>query len=86
MDRDKLVAEWCRLVGKEAQQVAQVAPAMPQYEKRGVRDTARQLGLDEKDVARAMFASPRIIFIAVCFYSRGTPVEPQQKKDSQHSL
>ena len=50
---DKLVAEWCRLVGKELQ-VAQLAPPRPQYEKRGEREAARQLGLDRDDVRRAI--------------------------------
>ena len=40
MERDKLVAEWCRLVGKELQ-VAQLGPPRPQYEKRGEREAAR---------------------------------------------
>ena len=53
MERDKLVAEWCRLVGKELQ-VAQLAPPRPQYEKRGEREAARQLGLDRDDVRRAI--------------------------------
>ena len=52
MERDKLVAEWERLVGKELQ-VAQVGPSRPQYEKRGEREAARQLGLDRDDVRRA---------------------------------
>ena len=52
LERDKLVAEWCRLVGKESQ-VAQIAPSRPQYEKRGEREVARQLGLDRDDVRRA---------------------------------
>ena len=47
------VAEWCRLVGRELQ-VAQVAPSRPQYEKRGEREAARQLGLDRDDVRRAI--------------------------------
>ena len=53
MERDKLVAEWCRLVGKELQ-VAQLAPPRPQYEKRGEREAARQLGLSRQDVHRAI--------------------------------
>ena len=53
MERDKLVAEWCRLVGRELQ-VAQVAPSRPQYEKRGEREAARQLGLSRQDVHRAI--------------------------------
>ena len=52
MERDKLVAEWCRLVGKEVSvQVAQ----KPQggRPKGGESETARQLGLDRYDVRRA---------------------------------
>ena len=40
------------MVGKESQ-VAQIAPSRPQYEKRGEREAARQLGLDRDDVRRA---------------------------------
>ena len=53
LNRFLLVAEWCRLVGRELQ-VAQVAPPRPQYEKRGEREAARQLGLDLDDVHRAI--------------------------------
>ena len=53
MERDRLVAEWCRLVGRESQ-VAQVGPSRPQYEKRGEREAARQLGLSRQDVHRAI--------------------------------
>ncbi len=53
MERDRLVAEWERLVGKELQ-VAQVGPSRPQYEKRGEREAARQLGLSRQDVHRAI--------------------------------
>ena len=35
-------------------QVAQVGPSRPQYEKRGEREAARQLGLDRDDVRRAI--------------------------------
>ena len=52
LERDKLVAEWCRLVGKEVSvQVAQ----KPQggRPKGGESETARQLGLDRYDVRRA---------------------------------
>ena len=52
MERDKLVAEWCRLVGKN--QPAQVAHPDPRYEKRGQSEAARQLGLDRDDVRRAI--------------------------------
>ena len=40
-------------MGKELQ-VAQVGPSRPQYEKRGEREAARQLGLDRDDVRRAI--------------------------------
>ena len=40
MERDKLVAEWCRLVGKESQMRHVDAPK-PQYEKHGQREAAR---------------------------------------------
>ena len=53
LERDKLIAEWARLVGKPLQ-VAQVGPSRPQYEKRGEREAARQLGLSEPDVRRAI--------------------------------
>jgi hypothetical protein len=52
LERDKLIAEWARMVGKN--QVAQVAPARSQYEKRGEREAARQLGLPRDDVRRAV--------------------------------
>jgi len=51
MERDKLIAEWERLVGKN--QPAQVAHPDPRYEKRGQSEAARQLGLDRDDVRRA---------------------------------
>lgn len=53
LERDKLVAEWCRLVGKEVSvQVAQ----KPQggRPKGGESEAARQLGLDRDDVRRAI--------------------------------
>ena len=34
--------------------MAQVGPSRPQYEKRGEREAARQLGLDRDDVRRAI--------------------------------
>ena len=40
MEPDKLVAEWCRLVGKEFQMRHVDAPR-PQYEKREEREAAR---------------------------------------------
>ena len=53
MERDKLVAEWERLVGKEVSRQVAAKPhgGRPQG---GIRDTARQLGLDERDVRRAI--------------------------------
>ena len=53
MERDKLVAEWCRLVGREVS--AQVAQK-PQggRPKGGESEAARQLGLDRDDVRRAI--------------------------------
>ena len=52
MERDKLVAEWERLTGKE---VSRQVAAKPQggRPQGGIRDSARQLGLDERDVRRA---------------------------------
>ena len=54
MERDRLVAEWCRLVGKE-DKVAQVGPVSlgGRGNKSGVREAARQLGLSRQDVERA---------------------------------
>ena len=53
MERDRLVAEWERLTGKE---VSRQVAAKPQggRPQGGIRDTARQLGLDERDVRRAI--------------------------------
>ena len=53
MERDRLVAEWCRLVGKENKGV-QVGHPQPRYEKRGESESARQLGLSRQDVIRAV--------------------------------
>ena len=55
MERDRLVAEWCRLVGKEDKpvQVAQVSLG-GRGNKGGESETARQLGLDRYDVRRAI--------------------------------
>ena len=55
LERDKLVAEWCRLVGRE-NKVAQVAPVYlgGRGNKSGEREAARQLGLDRDDVRRAI--------------------------------
>ena len=53
MERDRLVAEWERLVGRESQMRHVDAPK-PQYEKHGQREAARQLGLSEPDVRRAI--------------------------------
>jgi len=41
LERDKLVAEWVELTGES--QVPQNGAARPQYEKRGIREAARQL-------------------------------------------
>ena len=55
MERDKLVAEWCRLVWRE-DKVAQLAPVSlgGRGNKSGEREAARQLGLDRDDVRRAI--------------------------------
>ena len=54
MERDKLVAEWCRLVGRD-EVLAQVAPKVQNGRpKGGEREAARQLGLDRDDVRRAI--------------------------------
>ena len=54
VERDKLVAEWCRLVGKD-EVLAQVAPKVQNGRpKGGEREAARQLGLDRDDVRRAI--------------------------------
>jgi len=50
MERDKLVAEWCKLVGKPVQ----VEHPDKRYEKRGEAEAARQLGLSRPDVHRAV--------------------------------
>ncbi len=53
MERDKLVAEWERLTGKE---VSRQLDAKPQggRPKSGASEAARQLGLDKVDVHRAI--------------------------------
>lgn len=55
LNRFLLVAEWCRLVGKE-DKVAQVGPVSlgGRGNKSGVREAARQLGLSRQDVERAI--------------------------------
>ena len=54
MERDKLVAEWERLVGRD-EVLAQVAPKVQNGRpKGGEREAARQLGLDRDDVRRAI--------------------------------
>ncbi|QTO41326.1 hypothetical protein [Desulfovibrio desulfuricans] len=54
MERDRLVAEWCRLVGRD-EVLAQVAPKVQNGRpKGGEREAARQLGLDRYDVRRAI--------------------------------
>jgi len=54
LERDKLMAEWDGLLGKEVRQVAAVSKDGRGNTDGSVRDTARQLGLDEKDVRRAV--------------------------------
>ena len=53
MERDRLVAEWCRLVGKPiSRQVDEkIERGRPQS---GNAEAARQLGLSEPDVRRAI--------------------------------
>ena len=53
--RDKLVAEWCRLVGREdkPRQVDEVSRG-GRGNKDGNAEAARQLGLSEPDVRRAI--------------------------------
>ncbi|MDL2266996.1 hypothetical protein LJC46_03295 [Desulfovibrio sp. OttesenSCG-928-G15] len=53
LERDKLVAEWCRLTGQQVRQVdAPSGGAQPKEQ--GIRETSRQLGLSEPDVRRAV--------------------------------
>ena len=53
MERDRLVAEWCRLVGKpiSVQHEQKIERGRP---KSGESEAARQLGLDRYDVRRAI--------------------------------
>ena len=55
MERDKLVAEWCRLVGREdkPRQLDEVSRG-GRGNKDGNAEAARQLGLSEPDVRRAI--------------------------------
>lgn len=53
MERDKLVAEWCRLVGKEVSFQPETKPQGGRP-KSGASEAARQLGLDKVDVHRAV--------------------------------
>ena len=57
LERDKLVAEWCRLVGRE-DKIAQLAQfskvGAGRGNKGGEREAARQLGLSQPDVHRAI--------------------------------
>ena len=57
MERDKLVAEWCRLVGREDKMI-QVESfskiGAGRGNKGGEREAARQLGLSQPDVHRAI--------------------------------
>ena len=52
VDRARLIAEWCRLVGSDISgQLAQkIGRGRPEG---GVSESARQLGLDKEDVRRA---------------------------------
>ena len=57
LERDKLVAEWCRLVGREdkivqLEQFSKVGAG--RGNKGGESEAARQLGLDRDDVRRAI--------------------------------
>jgi hypothetical protein len=53
LERDKLIAEWARMVGKE--KPAQVGPVSGgRGKKEGIREASRQLGLDRDDVRRAV--------------------------------
>lgn len=51
LERSKLVAEWCELVGKS--QVAQPDPPKPQYQKQGDREASRQLNLSRGEIQRS---------------------------------
>ena len=57
LERDKLVAEWCRLVGREDKMI-QVESfskiGAGRGNKGGEREAARQLGLSQPDVHRAI--------------------------------
>ena len=54
MERDKLVAEWCRLVGKP--EVLNQLGSKPSggRPRGGEREASRQLGLSQQDVHRAI--------------------------------
>ena len=51
LERDKLVAEWCALTGISRQPDEKISRGRPQS---GNADAARQLGLSEPDVRRAV--------------------------------
>jgi ParB family transcriptional regulator, chromosome partitioning protein len=51
LERSRLVSEWAEMTKA---QPAQLAPAKPQYEKGGINDAARQLGIERTDVQRAV--------------------------------
>ena len=51
MERDKLVAEWCRLVGKPISSQVETKRGRPES---GINEASRQLGLERNDVHRAV--------------------------------
>ena len=51
MERDKLVAEWCRLVGKPISSQVETKRGRPES---GINEASRQLGLERNDVHRAI--------------------------------
>ena len=51
MERDKLVAEWCRLVGKPISSQLETKRGRPES---GINEASRQLGLERNDVHRAI--------------------------------
>ena len=53
LERDKLVAEWCALTGKQVRQLG--APSGgKQPKEQGIREGSRQLGLSQPDIHRAV--------------------------------
>ena len=51
MERDRLVAEWCRLVGKPISSQVETKRGRPES---GINEASRQLGLERNDVHRAI--------------------------------